>query len=157
MSAATFWPNTKPFELLKKQGLSIALVAVFLSIPAYAIYKSGDKQFKAQESLVEEYLVADASAQLVIADGLTTYGHAYFYDFTEVEDEYMWFSELDEPILDRYRSDPVKSVYLLINEAYFNAEYDDESNLEKFISRLDIDLDAQLVASKGAVKLIKVK
>ena len=157
MCAATFWPFTKPFTLLKKKGLAVALILTFLAIPVYAVLKSGRKQFKEEESLVKEYLVADPATQLVIADGLTTYGHAYFYDFASVEDEYMWFSEPNKALLERYMNEADKQVYLLINEAYFNAEYNDQPNLERLIKQLDIDLEAQVIASRGAVRLVKVK
>ena len=157
MCAATFWPFQKPFDLLRNKSLAILLVLAFVSIPVYAILQSGKKQFKAQEELIQQYVVEDSGQQLVITDGLTTYGHAYFYGFGEVNDDYMWFSEPEPAMLKQYMNDPGSSVWLLVNRAYFNEEYDDTANLEAMANELGVDLQSEPLYSLGAVQLFEVK
>ena len=150
MTAVTFWPQHLWFELLKHKAVVIAVVLGFLLIPAYTIYKSGNRGFKAEQSIVQQYLVEDKTAQTVITDGLNSYGYPYFYNFNQIEDEYLWFSEMDFSQIE-------VGDYVLLNEAYFNEEYNDTANFAAFkkaVAEKQWRLD--LIEEKGRVKLYRI-
>lgn len=136
MSAATFWPHQQVFSMLKRRWLAVLGVAGFLCIPVYAILGSGKKNFRDEQRLVKNLFVDDKSPQVVITDGLTTYGHPYFYGFGEIEDKCLWFSELDDEDLRSIISGD-KPVYLLINRGYFNEDYQDSENLRLLMGKLN--------------------
>tara|TARA_R110000850_G_scaffold103399_1_gene213433 strand:- start:3660 stop:5138 length:1479 start_codon:yes stop_codon:yes gene_type:complete len=151
MTAVTFWPQHKWFELLKNKAVLIAAVLGFLMIPAYTIYKSGNRGFKAEQGIIQQYLVEDKAAQTVITDGLNSYGYPYFYNFNQVEDEYFWFSEMDFSQIEI-------GDYVLLNEAYFNEEYNDTANFAAFkksVAEKQWRLD--LIEEKGRVKFYRIK
>jgi len=154
MTAATFWPEQKLFLNLKKQPIAIALIMGFLAIPVYYISQSGKKNFKAEESIISMHLAGNEDSQIVITDGLTEYGHPYFYQFNDVEDEYFWFSELSEEKL-RSLFETGKPMYLLVNRAYFNQYYNDTENFEswfEFFARYN-EMVAAPMAQEGEVSL----
>lgn len=135
MTAATFWPNQRLFALLTRRWLVIALVSGFLTIPAYAIFKSGRRNFRQEEALVSEYLVQNSDKQWVITDGLNSYGYPYFYDFEQSEDIYLWFSEISLDELKMVIAS--NNAFVLLNRSYFNEEYDDSDNYLQMIFNLD--------------------
>ncbi len=155
MTAATFWPQQRVFELLNKHWISIGLVGCFLTIPVYAIAKSGRRNFKEEQSLVREYLVSNPEKQWVLTDGLNSYGYPYFYDFQQPEDTYLWFSELSGDQL-RMAATSGKA-FVLLNGAYFNSEYQDNENFIKMSFDLD-ELGYKLVelSKRGEVILYQV-
>lgn len=163
MTAATFWPHQKIFSLFKKRWLAVAAICCFLAIPVYAVIKSGRRNFKEQEQLVNLFLVENPEEQWVITDGLNSYGYPYFYDFhtpsktnEAKNDQYVWFSEMDLNAL----ALPLEQelVYVLLNRAYFNEEYNDSENYDKMIKDLNArGYELIILEKKGKVSLYRVK
>ena len=150
MSAALYWPKMSSFEWLSKNHvMKVALLGLVL-IPGYAIFKSGDNNFKETSSLIKSELVGDESAQLVITDGLTSYGYAYYYDLKPSEDVYLWFSEVETfEILNSFED----SAYLLVNPANFNEDYNDTENYNRFIEELqENNINIGLLKKEGDVE-----
>jgi len=151
MSAALYWPKRASFEwLTKNHVMKVALIALLL-IPCYAIYKAGDNNFKEMSSLIKSELVENKTAQLVITDGLTSYGYAYYYDMTPSEDVFLWFSEVETiNILESFDD----SAYLLINTANFNEDYNDTGNYNMFIEQLqENNINIGLIKKEDDVEL----
>lgn len=151
MSAAIYWPQWSFFEWLSKNMvIKIALLGLLL-IPAFAIYKSGDNNFKDMSSIIKSELVDNEAAQLVITDGLTSYGYAYYYDLEAVDDVFLWFSEVE--ILDILNSFD-DSAYLLVNTANFNEDYKDRENYNKLEKQLQAyNINIGLLKKEGKVEL----
>lgn len=127
MTAATFWPETKLFTLLKRKWVSILAVIVVLTIPTYAVSKFGDKNFNEEKYLITEYFVEDPVDQVIITDGLISYGYPFFYDFETTGDQYYWFSEMTKnDVEELINSD--KPIYFLTNPANFHEYYNDHTN-----------------------------
>jgi hypothetical protein len=138
------------FEWLSKNHVMKVALLELLLIPGYAIFKSGDNNFKETSSLIKSELVGDESAQLVITDGLTSYGYAYYYDLKPSEDVYLWFSEVENfEILNSFED----SAYLLVNPANFNEDYNDTENYNKFIEELqENNINISLLRKEGDVE-----
>jgi hypothetical protein len=151
ISAALYWPQRPSFEWLSKNHVMKVALVGFLLIPIYAIFKSGDNNFKDMSSLIKSELVDNQSAQLVITDGLTTYGYPYYYDMAQAEDVYLWFSESETfEILTSFDD----SAYLLVNTANFNEDYKDSENYNKFIEQLqENNINIGLLKKEGDVEL----
>lgn len=155
MTAAIYWPNWSFFEWLSKNKvIQIALLGLLI-IPVFAIYKSDGNNFKDMSSLIKSELVANEGAQLVITDGLTSYGYPYYYDFKTVEDVYVWFSEVET-------SDVLKSfekpAFLLVNTANFNEDYNDTENYNDFVEQLrQNNILIDLIKKEGNVELYLLK
>ncbi len=159
MTAATFWPEQKQFVLLKKKSLRFAAVLFALAIPAYALFSVDKKNFWDEEKLVEQFLVGDERAQIVITDGLTTYGYSYYYQFQNTSDEYYWFSELTEAQLDAILAEE-RPIYLLINSAFFHEGYNDTKNLDQVkasIAERGISIWPEEGIGGGEVKIFFIK
>jgi hypothetical protein len=151
MAAATFWPDHKWFEAVRKKWFVIVCLIAFSSIPVYTIIKSSARGFAEEERLLKQELVMDDTNQRVITDGLNSYGYPYFYDFETTGDEYFWFSEID---FNQIR----EGDYLLENKAYFNQEYNDDQNfglLQNWISEKGWALT--LIDKKGSVSLYRIQ
>ena len=96
-------------------------------------------------------LFRSKTAQLVITDGLTSYGYAYYYDMTPSEDVFLWFSEVETiNILESFDD----SAYLLINTANFNEDYNDTGNYNMFIEQLqENNINIGLIKKEDDVEL----
>ncbi len=151
MTAMHFWPRLHLFEWLRKNYIVIGGIVGLFLIPVYSIYKSSETNFDDMSGLIDEYLVQNAKAQLVITDGLLTYGNRYYYDMNPPEDVYLWFSELETfDILNQF----VDSAYLLINPANFNEDYADSDNYDRFIEQMqDNGINIGLLEQRGNVSL----
>jgi len=155
MTAALYWPKNAYFEWLSKNHvLKIALVG-FLMIPAYAIYKSDKTNFKEMSSMINSELVQNKEAQVVITDGLTSYGYQYFYEMGAVEDTYLWFSEVKtSELLDAFDD----SAYILLNRANFNEDYNDSENYDRLLGQLkNREINIELLKREGRVELYLLK
>jgi hypothetical protein len=136
MTIATFWPNQKVFGLFRRPWLSTLALLMFLAIPLYAILKSDKRGFHDQQVVAEKFLVQDAREQWVLTDGLNSYGYPYFYEMAqEIDDRFFWFSETDLNELSEALE--AEKVYVLLNRAYFNEDYDDTVNYDRMLEQLD--------------------
>ncbi len=150
MTAALYWPKHGWFEWMRKNYLIFAILIGLLVIPLYAISKSGRTNFKELSSVIQTQLVENENAQLVITDGLTSYGYKYFYGMAEAEDIYLWFSEQETLDYLKVFKNPG---YLLINRAHFNEDYNDTENYNHLIEQLqEYGINIGLLKQEGAVE-----
>ena len=151
MTAAIHWSGWSMFEWTRKNYLAMVFVLGLLLIPGYSIYRSDRTNFKEMTEVIKSAFVENQAAQLVITDGLTSYGYQYFYGMSGAEDVYLWFSETETVEILQSFDD---SAYLLVNRAYFNADYDDEGNFGRFIEMLqENEINIGLMQEEGSVEL----
>lgn len=149
MAGITYWLGHPWFNWFGKKFVWLTGGLCLLAIPVFTIVKSGKRGFKDEEKLVRNFLVSNNSPQTIIADGLTSYGFPFFYYFRNVEDNYVWFSEMGN-------YSPQKGDYLLENKAYFNKEYEDGENYEQVKSKAkSLGLKLELISKEGHVKLFQ--
>ncbi|MFY0594513.1 ArnT family glycosyltransferase [Roseivirga sp.] len=118
MAGAHYWSENNLFQKVINGNLKWVVVAALLIIPAYKIVKSNDRNFSELSELIKTEFVDNNEAQNIIADGLVSYGHPYFYDFEVKDDTYMWWVELDFDQI-------ALGDYLLVNPPFLNDRYEE--------------------------------
>lgn len=122
MAGAYYWSDKVVFAKVMGAKLKWLPLAAMLAIPAYKVYKAGDKNYKELETIVRSEFVENPAAQTIITDGLLSYGAPYFYDFESSNDTYSWWVELDF-------SQIKAGDYLLVNEPTLNDRYEEPGYL----------------------------
>lgn len=149
MAGGWYWIKTHLLSAIRYSKTKYLLL-LFLLIPIYKILKSGDTNYRELEDVITSHISSESKGNQVFTDGLTSYGHQYFYDFEEIETVFIWFSEMNG-------AKPNSGDYLLVNPAYLNERYHDSNNLESFKNQV-VQNGYQLIPiSEGKVKLYQIQ